>query len=303
VSSIQYMSDKPALQPDLAVGEALRAVARDILSQARAAIEAPGRADAEAVHDFRREMKRWRALLRLLGPFLAEEGKALRTEARDLARSLGGARDAQAALDGLADLAGHGLTLTPRSLATVRGRIEAIKQAAENTTLNGKERLRLSQALDHAGVSVELWPLQNLTFAEIAARLAGGYRAARRMLPASFDEASAEDLHELRKRVVTHRYQMETVVPLWRRFGKMWVGEAQRLRERLGQNQDLLQLERLIEPRQPLAPWRSRLLPVIAQRKAAHVRAARRLAQRLLVEKPKAFRRRLDVMWETGKSD
>src|SRR3979490_2038486 len=128
------MSDKPALQPDLAVGDALRAVARDILLQARAAIEAPGRTDAEAVHDFRREMKRWRALLRLLGPFLAEEGRVLRTEGRDLARSLGGARDAQAALDGLADLAGHGLALTPRSLATVRARIEAIKQAAENTT-------------------------------------------------------------------------------------------------------------------------------------------------------------------------
>jgi CHAD domain-containing protein len=282
----------------LGVGEALRAFARDILSEARGAIEAPGRTDAEAVHDFRRAMKRWRALLRLIGPFLAEEGRRLRTEARDLARSLGGARDAQAALDGLADLAGHGLALTPRSLATVRGRIEAIKQAAETTTLNGDMRLHLALALDHAGASVELWPLHELTFAEIAERLADGYGAARRMLPANWHAASAEDLHELRKRVVAHRYQMETVVPLWRRFGKMWVGEAQRLRERLGQHQDLLQLVRLTEPRQPLAPWRSRLRPAIDKRKAEHVRAARRIAQRLLVEKPRAFRRRLDAMWE-----
>ena len=35
------MSPKPALRPELAVGEALRAVARDILSDARAAIENP----------------------------------------------------------------------------------------------------------------------------------------------------------------------------------------------------------------------------------------------------------------------
>ena len=218
------MSDKPALQPDLGVGEALRAVARHILAAARTAIEAPGRADAEAVHDFRREMKRRRALLRLLAPFLAEEGRGLRTEARDLARSLAGARDTQSALDALADLAGHGLALTPRSLATVRGRIEAIKQAAETTTLTGEMRLRLSQALDHAGACVERWPLHVLSFAEIAARLAGGYRSARRAVPESWDDATAEDLHELRKRIVTHRYQMETVVPLWRRFGKMWVG-------------------------------------------------------------------------------
>jgi CHAD domain-containing protein len=306
------MNDKPALQQDLSVGEdlgvgkelgvgeALRDYARDILAKARAAIEASGRTDAEAVHDFRREMKRWRALLRLIGPFLAEEGRVLRTEARDLARSLGGARDAQAALDGLADLAGHGLALTPRSLATVQARVEAIKQAAENTTLNREMRLRLAQALDHADASVELWPLHVLTFAEVAARLAGGYRAARRMVPENWDDASAEDLHELRKHIVTHRYQMETVVPLWRRFGKMWVGEAQRLRERLGQDQDLLQLVRLTEPHQPLAPWCSRLRPAIDERKATHVRAARRIAQRLLVEKPKAFRRKLDVMWETA---
>jgi CHAD domain-containing protein len=293
------MSDKPALQPDLAVGEALRAVAHDILAAARAAIEAPDRPNAEAVHDFRREMKRWRALLRLLGPFLGEEGRRLRTEARDLARSLGGARDSQAALDGLADLADRGLALTPRSLANVRGRIETIKQAAETTTLNGDMRFRILHALDQAGASVECWALQDLTFAAIAARLAGGYRAARRALPASFEDASAEDLHELRKRVVTHRYQMETVAPLWRRFGKMWVGEAQRLRERLGQHQDLLQLARLTEPHQPLAHWRARLQPIIEARKTAHIHAARRMARRLLVEKPKAFRRRLDVMWET----
>ena len=294
------MSDKPALQPDLAVGVTLRAIAHDILAAARAAIEAPGRPSADAVHDFRREMKRWRALLRLLGPFLAEEGRRLRTEARDLARSLGGARDTQAALDGLADLADHGLVLTPRSLANVRGRIETIKQAAETTTLNGHIRFRILHALDQAGASVECWALQDLTFAEIAARLAGGYRAARRALPASFEDASAEELHELRKRVVTHRYQMETVAPLWRRFGKMWVGEAQRLRERLGQHQDLLQLARLTEPHQPLARWRTRLQPAIEARKIAHIHAARRMARRLLVEKPKAFRRRLDVMWETG---
>src|SRR5437016_5331195 len=122
------MSDKPALHPELAVGEALRAIARDILSDARAAIDDPARADAQAVHDFRREMKRWRAFLRLLDPILAEEGARLRRQARDLARALGGARDAQSALDALGDLAGHvaagQAALTPRSLATLRDRIE-----------------------------------------------------------------------------------------------------------------------------------------------------------------------------------
>jgi len=294
------MSDKPALQPDLAVGEAVRAVARDILADARAAMAEPGRPDAVAVHDFRREMKRWRALLRLLGPFLAEDGRRLRDQARDLARALGGARDAQGALDALADLAEHTPTLSPRSLGSIRSRIEDVRRAAEGTTLNGEMRARLTEMLDGASAEVAHWPLHLLTFTEIAERLARGYRAARDLMPASWTEADGEALHELRKRVVAHRYQMELVIPLWRRFGRMWVGEAQRLRERLGQHQDLLLLLRMTEPHQPLAPWRSRLTPAIDARKAEHVRASCRIAQRLLVEKPKAFRRRLEVMWEAG---
>ena len=79
-------------------------MARDILAEARAAIENPAKSDAEAVHDFRRAMKRWRALLRLIEPFIGEEAKRLRDEARDLARALSGARNAQSALDALADL-------------------------------------------------------------------------------------------------------------------------------------------------------------------------------------------------------
>lgn len=294
------MSNTPALQPDLAVGEALRAVARQILADVRAAIEDPTRSDAEAVHEFRRETKRWRALLRLLEPFLGDEGRRLRIEARDLARALGGARDAQSALDAFDDLAKHGLTFSERSLASVRSRIEGLRQAAETTTLTAEMRQRLTQALDQAAAAVELWPLHMLTFAEVADRLARGYQSARRALPKDWTAADAEELHELRKTIVTHRYQMETVVPLWRRFGKMWIAEAQGLRNRLGAHQDLLLLDRLTEPRHPLARWRSRLRPAIEHRKAAHVRAARRIAERLLVEKPKAFRRRLEVMWKTG---
>ncbi len=296
LSSIAHMSEKPALQPDLAVGESLGAFARDILSKARTALEATS--DVEAVHEFRRQMKRWRALLRLLGPFIGEDGRRLRDEARDLARSLGGARDAQSALDALADAADHGAGLSPRTLATLRKRLEVIREAAQTTVLTGDMRLTIARALDDAAAAIERWPLPDPTFAQIAGRLTRGYRAARRARPDDWGQADAETLHELRKRVVIHRYQMELVAPLWRRFGRMWIGEAQRLRNRLGAHQDLLVLARLAGPHQPLAHWRAQLAPAIEKRQAAHVDAARRIAMRLFVEKPKAFQRRLEVMWE-----
>ena len=93
---------------------------------------------------------------------------------------------------------------------------------------------------------------------------------------------------------------MELVEDLWPRLTETWIGELQRLRTRLGKYQDLTLLIQLIAPNQPLAPWRSRLAPLIAQRQAEHVVTARRIAGRVFAESPKAFRRRLEALWEAG---
>lgn len=294
------MSDKPALRPDLAVGEALCAVARDILSDARTAIESPDHSDAVAVHEFRRQMKHWRALLRLLDPFLGKESEDLHTVARDLARDLGGARDPQSALDALGDLAEHSLPLTERSIKTIRKRIDELRTAREMSALTSDMRLRIAGALADADVVVNRWPIRSLKFSDVAEQLAASYRASRRAVPESWSHASPDALHELRKLVVIHRYQMQIVQPLWKRFAKMWIAEAQRLRERLGAHQDLEVLRKLAEPGQPLAYWHVKLEPAIAARKRRHVAAAKKSATRLFVDKPGAFRRRLIVMWKTG---
>jgi len=294
------MDDKPALRPGRPVGEALRAVARDVLAEAQAAIDDPAKSDAVAVHDFRRAMKRWRALLRLLGPFLGQDGRRLRDEARDFARALGGARDAQSALDALADLKKHEGLPSARSLATLRARLDQARGAAE-TMLDAGIRTRLRAALDEAAAAVVSWPLDRLTFDDLADRFVRGYRAARRAVPDDWPVAKSEKLHELRKRVVTHRYQMDLVAPLWPRFSRMWTGECQRLRDRLGGYQDLNLLAGLLAPHQPLARWRSRLAAAIAERQAAHVAGAARVAARLFAEKPNALRRKLATMWQIGR--
>src|SRR5271165_4136222 len=90
---------RAALRRNASVPETLRAVARDVIAEAREAINNPD--DAIAVHDFRKAMKRWRAFLRLLRPFLGDEGRRMQTEAAELARSLAGARDARTVLDAL----------------------------------------------------------------------------------------------------------------------------------------------------------------------------------------------------------
>jgi CHAD domain-containing protein len=288
------------LQPDAAIGPALRAIAGVTVAKARLALTDPERSSEAAVHDFRRAMKQWRALMRLLEPFIPEADR-WRREARDHARSLAHARDGAAALNAFDDLGKKGiLLLSKRSDATVRRRIEALRGDNEEAVLTPALRETILAWLDAAAATIETWPLDPFDFSAIAAQLAGSYRTARRRVPADWAAADAADLHALRQRVVDLRYQMELVEPLWPRFGRMWTEEAERLRERLGRCQDLEVLRALTAPHQPLAHWRSRLTPACAERSAALVQRAARIAHRLFAEKPKAFGRRLEALWEGG---
>src|SRR5512141_2820069 len=99
-------------------GDGLAAAARSIIADARRALTDPELADPEAVHEVRKALKRWRALLRLLARPLGDQADQMRAEARELMRALAGARDAQSALDALADLRKAEAPFSPTSIAT-----------------------------------------------------------------------------------------------------------------------------------------------------------------------------------------
>ncbi|MGE4165634.1 MAG: CHAD domain-containing protein [Xanthobacteraceae bacterium] len=285
--------------PELdAIGSALATAGRAIIADARHGLVSPEFAPAQAVHEIRKALKRWRALMRLLDGGLGEPADLMRREARDLMRDLAGARDAQACLDALDDLRKSEIKLSPTSMQTIHGRLTAIKNHAEERSFSDVMRDRLSRYLDYALLSLERWPLAEVEFAAIAEALAVTYRRVRQLVPEDWSEADAEHLHDLRRRVVEHRHQMDLIEHLWPRLGQLWAEEAQRLRNRLGACQDLAVLEQMAGPHQPLAPWRSRLAPMIVARRGAHIRAAARLAGRLFAEKPKAFRKRVTTLWE-----
>jgi len=278
-------------------GDGLAAAARSIIADGRRALTDPELSAPEAVHEIRKALKRWRALLRLLGRPLGEQADQMRSEARELMRGIAGARDAQSALDALADLRKTDLPLSPTSVETIRARLTERRDAAEAKAFTKTMRDRLSRYFDYATLSLERWPLKAIDFDIATDGLTATYRRARQLLPDSWSDAEAEHLHDLRRRVVEHRHQMDLVEPLWPRLGKVWAEEAQRLRNRLGSCQDLAVLTELTAPHQLLAPWRSRLAPLIAARRGTHLKTAQRLAGRLFAEKPKAFRQRIAALW------
>jgi CHAD domain-containing protein len=282
---------------DNSFGDDLAAAARSIIADARGSLTNPELSDAEAVHEVRKALKRWRALMRLLSGPLGEQAEQMRIEARDLMRALTSARDAQSTLDALADLRKAEVPFSETSMETIRGRVTAIKDAAEQTGFSQEMRDRINRYLDFASMTVGRWPLKAIAFDVVADALTSTYRRARQLVPEKWIEADAEHLHDLRRRVVEHRHQMDLVEHLWPRLGQVWAEEAQRLRNRLGACQDLAVLTARTAPHQPLAPWRSRLASAIEARRGAHLKTAARIASRLFAEKPKAFRRRIAALY------
>lgn len=285
------------MEDDSSFGEGLARAARAIIADARSSLTNAKLSDAEAVHEVRKALKRWRALMRLLHGPLGEPAEQMRIEARELMRALTGARDAQSTLDALADLGKAEIPLSESSMQTIRARVTTIKDAAEQSGFSQQMRERIDRYLDFATLSIERWPLTTIPFDDIANALTSTYRRARQLIPDKWLEADAEHLHDLRRRVVEHRHQMDLVEHLWPRLGKVWGEEAQRLRNRLGACQDIAVLAALTGPHQPLAPWRSRLSPAIEARREAHLKTAARIASRLFAEKPKAFRRRIAALY------
>ena len=109
-------------------------------------------------------------------------------------------------------------------------------------------RVRLAAALDAAGQRIGAFQLDTAEFCRLARELAKTYQRLREDSPKNWRAAEPDVLHDLRRWVVAHRYQMELIEPLWPKFGKLWVAEAQRLRDRLGAFQDLSVLQGFTVP-------------------------------------------------------
>jgi CHAD domain-containing protein len=291
------MARKSAPRPDPA-SRAMAELLRDIIASARKPLETPDITDAVAIHDFRKAFKRWRAALRLIAPVIGEEAEAMRIAARDLAREMASARDGQAALEALSDLGDDIPGISTRSRGTIVGRLTLIGASAEAASLTPELKLRIAGHLDQAAAAIQRWPIAQFDCEQATRQLTATYRRVRDSEPKEWATAPPEALHRMRQRIVEHRYQMELVESVWPKLIKVWISESQRLRDRLGAHQDLHVLSRLTGPHQPLAYWRSRLAAPIAQRQAAHVDAAQRLAGRLFAEKPKAFRSRIAALWK-----
>lgn len=262
----------PAAFASLVAEEAGTALAAALAAALDQVAEALAEADpVEMVHDVRKALKAYRALLRLVpGP----EAEAARARASDAARGLSASRDRQAALDALEALADAGL-LPPKDAKAAAAVIAAQPEAAEQAT---DQRVAIQDFLDHARASLADGLAAAARRADVVAGLSRAYRRAR----ADPDWSRPEGLHALRKRVVAHRYQMDFFADFCGAGAKR-ARKAQRLRDILGIHQDL----------EALKPRLAGALGTAHEALMSEVAAAGRALQRRLVRQAKAGHARL----------
>jgi CHAD domain-containing protein len=260
-----------------AIPDGVRRIARGRIDHA---IDALADASEEGVHDARKDMKKLRALLRLVRGEVGD--KVFRREAdtfRDAARELSGVRDADVMLATLADL-------EKRYEADVGPVRQAVEAHRVRTTGGGRERAAKAAIaiLTEARGRVDDWPLERDGFEALEDGLRRTYRRGRRDWRAAVKEPSTENLHEWRKRVKDLWYHCSILQETWKPVMTALADEAHGLSERLGDDHDLAVL---------LDFGAESLEPLISDRRAELQEEAFAYGIRLYADKPKVFVRRI----------
>jgi CHAD domain-containing protein len=237
----------------------------------------------QAVHNARKDMKKLRALLRLVRGEIGDEVvRRERAAFRDVQGELSGRRDADVMLATL-----ESLDLPAKEAGPVRQALEA-------------HRLRMSagshedaiEMLTSARARVVDWPLGSDGFAAFEDGLRWIYRRGRRAYRRALAEPTDENLHEWRKRVKDLWYALSLLGESWKPVMDALADEAHELSDRVGDDHDLA----------VLSAWSDEpaLEEPIARRRAELQEQAFAYGARLYADRTGAFVSRLESWWQAS---
>jgi CHAD domain-containing protein len=274
--------------------------------------DASGEDTARAIHGARKDLKKIRAALRLVREDVGE--KAYRRENgayRDAGALLSESRDASVKLETLADLQERFDDAFPAGLARAwAAALEADRDRVAGASPTAESRIEeASAAIAAAAARIPDWRLGSGSWRLLEPGLTRGYRDGRRMLKRTRSEGSAENVHELRKRVKDLWYQLRLIGDAWPASLEASAREAHRLADLLGDHHDLSVLAEDLRGREDLGGRegpeadRGRAEQLIAERQAELLASALDLGARLYAEQPKCYRRRLRAYWRSWRRD
>ncbi len=254
---------------------------------------------ASAVHGARKDLKKLRGALRLVRFELGKKKFGVENRRyRDAGRLLSGSRDAEVKLETLAHLHHRSPQLPGEAVGRWEGMLEAERDELAATARNDRDGhvAEAIAAIEKGQGKIRQWPLRTDSWALVGPGLSRTYDDGRQALKRVLADASAENVHEWRKRTKDLWYQLRIVRDAWPALLGETVDQADELADLLGDHHDLAVLAADLRTRADLGDHAA-FEAAIEQRQAALLDAALEIGRRLYAEKPKAFRRRLERYW------
>jgi CHAD domain-containing protein len=194
------------------------------------------------IHGVRKIFKKQRALFRLLYSFTKDNHVKEESDFfRDLGRSISGMRDVTSFIEivlGLREK--HDPEKQNIVFDTILEQLEAKRKYVFDNLLNEQElRSILGQNISESKARIEAWDLSKIKWADLITANTKNYKSAFKLMHAAKDEKDPEIMHEWRKKVKIHLYQIGVFKPLWPRIMGALRKEIKILSEYLGDFQNL----------------------------------------------------------------
>lgn len=282
----------------------IRAAARDRIEAAIAALDdvLEGGDVHEGIHTARKRTKQVRALTRLVRTAAPELHATENAAARDAARLLAPARDAQVVLETLARLADdEDVDDLRAAAATLRPDLQRTRDKIVDASMDDVGAARAALAAQLARVAA--WEVPDTDEAWL-----GGwtktYRRARNRLADVLADPATGVLHQWRKRVKYHRYHVDFLAPLWPGTFTTREDELHALTDRLGRDHDLAVLWSRLREADGIDLAAARVVVAFVQRaRADDQQRAIVLGRRLFATGDEAMRDLLAACRRTAEND
>ena len=260
---------------------------------------------ADAIHDARLRLKKLRSIARLTRTASPDQFASENAALRDAARALSTQRDQQAMIEALDKLLGHAECEWGESgshlaaLRELRNRFVESQQEESNGAARDRLIQQVADDLRAACERLKEWT-SDADDRIVVAGFADSYRRARKALRAVVASATAENLHEWRKQIKYHRYQVRLFQEAWPAMLEAHCDELKRLSDFLGDDHDLVLLRQaLCDAHAAELSERTlgELAELIERRRCELQAEAIPLGRLLFAEKPKQLTRRFMQYW------
>lgn len=216
---------------------AVRRIATELLSTSRDHIASGRLPRDQLVHELRKNVKKARALLRLVRPGMkdfAAENAAL----RDAARLIAPLRDADVLAATFDKVAGD-LALPAQTTSSLRTRLPGRGTGPVDTDalLAGHDT-----AIAAIAARIRHWKIEGKGFDALEAGLERSWTSAQKAMKVALKSPDAAALHLWRKRVKDHWYHARLLAPVWPEMMAHHIAAADALGETLGDARDLAAL-------------------------------------------------------------